>query len=164
MSSDPYRVIAKPGALIVPLLFFGFSLYQYLYVKQLPNSKTNLVLIEPVFILLTLFTILVLAQNVKLKRDGHQEEPASRPKPDETINWKRLRWFILITVLYVAFIPILGFIITNLAFLWVCMIYLQERRWKLLIIVPLAATAAIYFLFEVWVQNPLPPGLWAYFH
>ena len=164
MKLGPYRVSVKPGALIVPGIFFGFALYQYLYVKHLPNSETNLVLIEPVFVLLTLFTIWVLVQNVKLKRDDSQEEPPVKHTPEETSSRRRLRWFTLITVLYIVCIPILGFVITNLAFLLVCMRYLQEKRWKLLVIVPLAATVGVYLLFEVWIQMPLPSGFWVYFH
>jgi len=64
--------VRSADALIVPALFFGYGLYQFLYVRQLPDSEINLVLIKPVFFLMMASTLCILVRNIKIERNIRQ--------------------------------------------------------------------------------------------
>jgi hypothetical protein len=81
MKIGPYRVTIRLGALIVPGLCIGYGIYQYLTVRQLPDSDINLVLIEPVFLLMIIFTLWVLAQSTEIQREEAIEEPQADSPP-----------------------------------------------------------------------------------
>jgi hypothetical protein len=159
----PYRVCIRPGALIVPALCMGYGLYQYLYVRQLPD-KINLILIEPVFVLMVLFTLWVLAREIKISRQMSGEE---KPDPSRTIvrasrlsaSGKKMAVFALLSGLYLVLMEPVGFIPCNMAFLLAAMVLLGVRRRPVLIILPVVGTAVIYLLFQVWMDVPLPAGL-----
>jgi putative tricarboxylic transport membrane protein len=158
MRVGPYWVSVQPGALIIPALFFGYGMYQFLYVRQLPDSEINLVLIKPVFFLMIVSTLCILVRTVKIRKEHKTEETGGSLLSQRTAKMKQNGTFIVISCLYVVLIPVMGFILTNLAFMVVCMLFLGERGRKVLIILPVMLTAAVYLLFEVWLETPLPKG------
>jgi hypothetical protein len=159
----PYRVNIRLSTLIVPGLCMGYGLYQYLNVRQLPN-KINLVLIEPVFVLMVFFTLWVLAREINIRREMSGEEELEPSKP--IVRKRRLSAsagkmvaFALLSGLYLALVQPVGFILCNMAFLLAAMLLLGVRRRSVLIILPPAATGAIYLFFQVWMDVPIPAGL-----
>jgi hypothetical protein len=159
MKLGPYWVNVRLSGLVVPALLFGFGLYQYLFVRQLPDSQINLMLIEPVFILMALFTLVSVVRNTTIRREDKKGQELPSSPGGEIINKKRVIAFVVISGLYVGLMPFAGFILCNLVFIFVCMRFLGEKKWKLLIIVPVAATAAIYLTFQVWLELSLPQGI-----
>ena len=161
MRLGPYKIGFRPGALVVPAIFFSYGLYQYLNVRGLPDRKTNLVLIEPVFILMVVFTIWIVCQNLKIRRMDDKDRPGTEtePAPGQKAGIKKYGLFILLTALYLGFIPYIGFIICNLVFLTVCMLLLGVTRLRLLLILPAGATLGVYLLFQLWMQVPVPQGI-----
>ena len=159
MKLGPYRVDFRPGGLIVPGVFFAFGLYQYLYIRQLPDSGINLVLIRPVFFLMVIFTFWTIVRNVKVQRadDGGREKPG--PPSGGTVNKKKVLAFMGLAGLYLGVMPFAGFILCNLVFIPVCMRFLGEKKRTLLILIPVVATAVIVLVFQVWLEIPLPEGL-----
>jgi hypothetical protein len=167
MKIGPYRVTIRLGALIVPGLCIGYGIYQYLTVRQLPDSDINLVLIEPVFLLMIIFTLWVLAQSTEIQREEAIEEPQADSPPKKAKKGfllrspeaRKLGSFVLLFGLYVSLIQPLGFVLCNMLFLGGCMFLLGVRRWHLLLIIPAVATAAVYLLFQLWMQAPIPEGI-----
>jgi hypothetical protein len=159
MKLGPYRVDFRPAGLIIPGVFFGFGLYQYLYIRQLPDSDINLVLIRPVFFLMVIFTFWIVVRNVKVQRadDRGRAEPA--PPSGGTVNKKKVLAFMGLAALYLGLMPVAGFILCNLIFIPVCMRFLGEKKKTLLILIPVAATAVIVLVFQVWLEIPLPEGV-----
>ena len=144
----------------------GYALYQYINVRGLPDSEINLVLIEPVFVLMVIFTVWVLAREVEVCRENAvPKDRADRPSQQggsallRGSSAKKLGAFMGLSGLYLWLIEPVGFIPCNLFFLMVSMLLLGVKRWSLLVIIPVVATAAIFLLFEVWMQVPIPAGL-----
>jgi hypothetical protein len=161
MKLGPYRIEFRPGALVVPAIFFSYGLYQYLNVRNLPDRKTNLILIEPVFVLMIIFTVWIICQNIRVKRveDQGSVEPRARFRPDKWADIKKYGLFVLLTTLYLGLIPYVGFIICNLIFLPACMLLLGVTQVKLLLALPAGATLGVYLLFQLWMQVPVPQGV-----
>ena len=166
MKLGPFRLKIRPSALIVPALCMGYGLYQYVNVRRLPDSTVNLVLIEPVFILMVIFTIWVLAREIEVGRESAgPKNRADLPSQQATTallqgsSAKKLGAFVGLSGLYLWLIEPVGFIPCNLAFLMAAMRLLGVKRWSFLVILPVVATAALYLLFEVWMQVPIPAGL-----
>jgi len=166
MKVGPYRISIRTSALIVPGICTGYGLYQYLNVRQLPDSKINLVLIEPVFVMMVFFTLWVLVREVEFRREKAEGEPeADNSSKRGTFRlWlrssstKKVGGFMLLSGLYLGLVEPVGFILCNFAFLVAGMLLLGVRSWPLLVILPAAATAVIYLLFQVWMQIPVPAG------
>ncbi|MBW2307808.1 MAG: tripartite tricarboxylate transporter TctB family protein [Deltaproteobacteria bacterium] len=166
MKLGPYRIRIKLRALVIPFLCMGYGLYQYLNVRQLPDSEINLVLVEPVFVLMVIFTFWILVKDMEIRRENGEKKgradgsflgSTNRLLPRSPAA--RKSWaFIGLSILYLGLIQPVGFIVCNPAFLVAGMLLLGVRKWPVLTILPAAATAAIYLLFRMWMQVPIPAG------
>lgn len=160
MKLGPYKIGFRAGALVVPAIFFSYGLYQYLNVRSLPDREINLVLIQPVFILMVIFTAWVICQNLRIRRVGNMDPaPETEAPAGKKADIKKYAFFILLVLLYLSLMPYIGFIICNLVFLTACMLLLGVKRLKLLLLLPAGATFGVYLLFAFWMQLPLPRGI-----
>jgi hypothetical protein len=71
----------------------------------------------------------------------------------------RAAWTLATVIGYVLVLERLGFLLATAPFLVVLLLAYGEWRWPVVASVALAATAATYALFAVWLNVPLPSGL-----
>ena len=100
----------------------------------------------------------VLALALILQSRGREEGPAPF-WPERT--WLRPLLGGVIFLLYAISLGYLGFILTTFFFLVVWMWVIERIRWATIITISTAVTAVLYFIFEYFLEVPLPTGFWS---
>ena len=83
MKLGPYRIHLRPSGLIVPGLFFGFALYQYLYISSSPTVTSIWCSSSLSFILMIVFTFWAYCAEREDSASGRREaerRPSLRPE------------------------------------------------------------------------------------
>lgn len=80
--------------------------------------------------------------------------------------WQRYSWLrpllgLIILTGYAVLLNSLGFIISTFLFLIVWMAVIERLRWKTILGVSIATTVALYLIFGLLLDVPLPKGLLA---
>lgn len=126
------------------------------YVEVMGYSEKNHRLIQPVFwIMVLLYVINGITDYREWK--STQTEPAedtSSPKPFD----RKIIAVIVAMVAYVVLLNIFGFVISTLLFVAAVLFLMGERRWYLLIGIPIALVAVLYVVFRIALSIPLPIG------
>jgi len=74
-------------------------------------------------------------------------------------TWLRPLLGVAILVFYAWIIQRLGFIITTFAFLLIWMKVIERLRWRTMISISIGTTAALYVIFVLFLEVPLPLGI-----
>jgi putative tricarboxylic transport membrane protein len=79
--------------------------------------------------------------------------------------WPRRTWVrpllgVIIFLLYAFVLGYLGFIPTTFLFLIVWMWVIERIRWVTLLTISVGVTAVLYFIFQYFLEVPLPAGFW----
>ena len=104
-------------------------------------------------LILSVFALVLILQNWK------KGESAAPFWPERT--WLRPLLGVVIFLLYAFVIGILGFIPTTFLFLVVWMWGIERIRWITLLVISVTVTAVLYFIFEFFLEVPLPAGFWS---
>lgn len=64
------------------------------------------------------------------------------------------------TALYFALVPWAGFPLSTVLFLGYLFRAWGRYPWWLVALVALGLTGALHAVFDLWLRNPLPPGIW----
>ena len=86
----------------------------------------------------------------------------NRTVKDEVIfDWQQFNYFrttkiFLLTCIYLAILPFIGFLIATTVCLIIMMCVLEKGDLKMKIFSSLLTTASIYFVFQVMLDVPLP--------
>jgi putative tricarboxylic transport membrane protein len=75
--------------------------------------------------------------------------------------WLRPLLGAVIFLLYALSLGYLGFILTTFLFLVVWMWVVERIRWLTIIPISIGVTAVLYFIFEYFLEVPLPAGFWS---
>ena len=80
--------------------------------------------------------------------------------------WPRRTWVrpllgVIIFLLYAFVLGYLGFILTTFLFLIVWMWVIERIRWVTLLTISVSVTAVLYFIFQYFLEVPLPAGFWS---
>lgn len=153
--------IAGLVVLVISLVLFGltFRIQSNPLVPVSPAFYPRLVLGATAF----LSALMVVMDLVKRRRaaPAAAKAPATRPRYDIVAI------LFAIFAVYVVVLPYLGFRIATVAFLAVMQYAMARprttRQWIVLALVALLATAATYYMFEVYLQVLLPRGRWTDF-
>lgn len=155
--------------LLLPTLIFGFCLFYFWEVNQLPNQQDRL-LITPVFWLMVPLFLLVLLHEWKEKKKGadqKEEEPLldyqkveqslkGEQKETDVVLTRAVFQYMVSIGVYLILIPLIGFIIATLLFLPVTMRMLGATSWKLIGITSVLLVLFIHVLFSIWLNIPIP--------
>ena len=81
------------------------------------------------------------------------------PKP----FWAKRTWLrpllgVLSLVFYALFFDWIGFILTTFIFLVIWMWVIERLRWRTILSISIGTTAALYLIFNLLLEVPLPPG------
>ncbi len=80
--------------------------------------------------------------------------------------WARRTWVrpllgVIVFLMYAFVIGYLGFILTTFLFLIVWMWIIERIRWMTIVSISIGVTAVLYFIFEFFLEVPLPTGLFS---
>ena len=104
-------------------------------------------------LILSILALVLILQNWK------KGESAAPFWPGRT--WLRPFLGVGIFLLYAFLLGILGFIPTTFLFLIVWMWVIERIRWSTLLGISVAVTAVLFFIFEYFLEVPLPTGFWS---
>jgi putative tricarboxylic transport membrane protein len=76
-------------------------------------------------------------------------------------TWLRPLLGIVIFTLYAFFLGYIGFILTTFLFLIIWMWVIERIRWVTLLSISVGVTAVLYFIFEYFLEVPLPTGFFS---
>lgn len=148
------------GEMIVPLLLLGYSTRYYLEVAALPRPETNLLLIEPVYALLVLCCVAFagkrLVETVR-ERPEAAAGPAGISAPP--VNLVKSISFIVLTAGYIWAIPVVGFVVTTMAYTFLQLLALGVRSPAVLVLTPTLLSGLIWSGMEHFLNLRLPAGL-----
>ena len=108
------------------------------------------------FGLALILSILAIALILENRKKGESAAPFW---PERT--WLRPLLGVAIFLLYAFVLGILGFIPTTFLFLVVWMGVIERIRWFTLLTISIAVTAVLFFIFEYFLEVPLPAGFWS---
>ena len=78
-------------------------------------------------------------------------------------TWLRPLLGVAILVFYALFFDRIGFILTTFLFLIVWMWIIERLRWRTILSISIGTTVALYLIFNLFLEVPLPPGFLAGF-
>ena len=104
-------------------------------------------------LILSVFAIVLVLQNRK------KGESAAPFWPERT--WLRPLLGVVIFLLYAFVLGILGFIPTTFLFLVFWMWVIERIRWLTILAISITVTAVLFFIFEYFLEVPLPAGFWS---
>lgn len=143
----------KRSNLGVVVFMYGVCLFFYLLVTTLPDEARTypLTILSCLAILNSCF---LLRELLALKRQGLIND-----LPEVFAGFKAGQFFfvLLACMAYMALLPLLGFYVTSLAFLVICMAFLRVPKLPLLLTI-VALAALIYAVFTLFLKVPLPVG------
>jgi drug/metabolite transporter (DMT)-like permease len=108
------------------------------------------------FGLAVILAFLALALILQSRR---KEEVPAPFWPERT--WRRPLLGAAVFLLYAFSLGYLGFILTTCLFLVVWMWGVERIRWLTIITISIGVTAVLYFIFEYFLEVPLPTGFWS---
>jgi len=152
-----FRTLA--AELVVPFLLLGYATHYYLEVRALPRPETNLLLIEPVY--LVLLACCVLFAVLRIRQAFHpQTTEKAEPSPDgERLGaWKSIA-FLVMTLAYVLLMPLVGFVTTSIVYIVSLAMVLGVRSPVVLAATPGLVIGLLYVGMEWWLNLPLPAGI-----
>ena len=76
-------------------------------------------------------------------------------------TWLRPLLGVIIFILYAFFLGYIGFILTTFLFLVIWMWVIERIRWVTILSISVGVTAVLYFIFEYFLEVPLPTGFFS---
>ncbi len=135
-----------------------FAIAGYVYTQMTVSTSNALVAsgIAADFYPKLLFLVLGACGVILMVQSARRlpEEQVPFPRTD----WKRLliSFFLMLAYAFLLDEKLLGFIIASILFMFVFMLFLGERKWRNLILVPVVGTFAIWLLFGKVFMIALP--------
>ncbi len=140
------------------LIVLVFAIVGYIYTQMTITTSNALVAsgIAADFYPKLLFAVMGVCGIILMIQSARRlpEEQVPFPRTD----WKRLfiGFFLMLAYAFLIDEKLLGFILASILFMFVFMLFLGERNWRTLIIVPLAGTFGIWLLFGKVFRLALP--------
>jgi putative tricarboxylic transport membrane protein len=88
----------------------------------------------------------------------HWKKDSSPPPfwPERT--WLRPLLGVAILVFYALVVDVIGFIVTTFLFLVIWMWVIERLRWRTILSISVGTTVALYLIFNLFLEVPLPSG------
>lgn len=141
--------------MIFPLISIIFSCVYLRQVADIPAQDA--LLVKPVAIVLIIVASISIVLEFRKMKMADSKIEASTPAPGKSKS--KVLLFLAGSALYIALLTPLGFLLSTALFIGIMSWFLGVRRKKLLIGVSIATPLVLYFLFQVLLEVPLPPGL-----
>ncbi|MGP9679313.1 tripartite tricarboxylate transporter TctB family protein [Halomonas sp. AOP27-A1-41] len=146
---------SKKGELLVPLLMLWYATFYFIEARGLPRPSVNLLLVKPVYIILSVSVLLFFVLSFL---DFRKSNASSSDSEIERHEKKETICFLIFTILYVFGIEWLGFVVATWLYMTILLMVFMKKSWSLVSLMPVLTVAFIYGVFDVWLNIPLPAG------
>jgi hypothetical protein len=145
-----------PHALLVSAIA-GWCLWYFFDARSASGNVQNLVLIEPLAILVAILWILILRETIHIGQAGEAQDCAAAPR-EQLDGPTTLKIFgsMGLLGLYVASMSTIGLDIATFVYVLATLFLLGERRPAVLLPVPVVFTAIVVMAFDRLLSTPLP--------
>lgn len=150
--------------IIVATAILAFALFYLFDISDLKNPQDKLLVNPVIWIIVILYPIIIWQEWRTFKEEQPKEEKTDSQNDENssettTRMTKRIFLFMLTTFVYLLLIDFVGFIITTVLYIPILMWILGTKSKKVLIILPIVTTIALYILFDLLLEIPLPHGI-----
>ena len=154
--SNPSSAWARlAGEMVVPAVLLAYATHYYVGVARLPRPETNLLLIGPVYWMLLAAAVAFVAFRARdILRRGEAASGERQP-----IDWFKSTAFVVLTGLCIWAIPVLGFVVTTLAYTLLLLLALGVRSVPVLVLTPVLLVGVLWVGMEYYLNLRLPTGL-----
>jgi putative tricarboxylic transport membrane protein len=149
--------------LLVSVVMFAATLS----FKQLTASQVGPAFMPQIIaVLIGLMSIAIIIEGYRKVKSGTEDDPEEEGEEAEgnakEVSYRPVIQSFVLMAAYVAVMPIVGFLITTIVYMFMQMMILSskpERRWLLFAVVSVVATSIIYYVFRNVFYIMLPSGL-----
>lgn len=150
--------------MILPTVIMGWSLTYFLECQNYKLKSRRLVSIV-FFMMLGLYIINGITDYLEVRKafratSGEKtKDTASSGRVKPAIA--RMTAVFVVLILYALGLDRIGFILTTLISSGLIMWIMGERKWYLLVIIPIVLVALLYVIFSLGLRVPLPKGIFS---
>lgn len=147
-----------PHALLVTAIA-GWCLWYFLDARAASANVQNLVLIQPLAILVAILWITILRETIQVEPTAEAQEQEQHPPHREQLDGPTaLKVFgsMGLLGLYVASMSAIGLDLATFVYVLASLFLLGERRLAVLLAVPVVFTAIVVIAFDRLLATPLP--------
>ncbi|QKY70053.1 tripartite tricarboxylate transporter TctB family protein [Lentibacillus sp. CBA3610] len=138
--------------LILSIVFFIESLNYPASAARLPQILIIIIALLGIGMYIEAF--------MKYKKEKEEISKAEKKKAEE-LNVKRVLLFGTLIALYIILIDVIGYFLLTPIFLFVALTYLKATKITTAILLSIVFTAFIYGLFSMFLNIPLPMGIFS---
>ena len=131
--------------LLCPVSFLAFGVYILLESQRFKSTDK----IFPAMVAVLMIAISLIQLMVDLKKTEHKNAFAGN-------NVLRVAGYTAVLMLYAFLLKKIGYVLDTIWLTAFTLYALDYRKWKGLIIIPVAVTACLYVIFKVLLKVPLP--------
>jgi len=143
--------------ILLSIFFMIISMTVYVLTYQFPKQTVALSpKVFPQFVSACLFilSLVLLIQGITgVKKESEQKKVKLALN---NIFLLKMLTMIILAFFYIRILPLTGYIIATPLFLASSMLLFNEKRWFMIVIVSIVATALLYILFRIVFKIPLP--------
>jgi len=143
--------------ILLSIFFMIISMTVYVLTYQFPKQTVALSpKVFPQFVSACLFilSLVLLIQGITgVKKESEQKKVKLVLN---NIFLLKMLTMIILAFFYIRILPLTGYIIATPLFLASSMLLFNEKRWFMIVIVSIVATALLYILFRIVFKIPLP--------
>ena len=157
LSAGRKGLAMKKGLIIISIILMVFAVLGMIEASQLERTmKMGIGISFLPFWISALIGILSLTLLISVLR-GKISEPKTPLFPRENVP----RVVVVTSALlgYVFFLETIGYIISTFLFLWITILILQRKKVMSSLFFGALFTIILFVIFKVWLQSPLPSGL-----
>lgn len=164
MRIGKYRVYLKNHDLPALLMMYGWATWYYFSAGRLGHRETNMAFIQPMYFIMLALGVIYLLKAVTIERpDGSEGAADTMSLTVRFRRWYeangRLSGFLALLVIYLFVMEKIGFFVSTASYLATATIWLGNRNKWQIFLVPVLATAAVYFIFTNFFYVKLPSGI-----
>lgn len=151
----PYLVKHSIGSGVVLIFSIVF------FIESLNYPASAAILPRILIILIALLAVGMFIEAFIKNRKMKDQIKAEEKKRAEDINVKRVVTFAVMIALYIVLIDVIGYFLLTPIFLFVTLQYLKSVKISTAILLSAVFTAFIYGLFSMFLNIPLPMGIFS---
>jgi len=148
-----FKLSMKSHRIIALILFLSAS---YLYITSLSIKYLPSIIFPRIILMFIAFLSLLLffdIGKITTDKDSFKEDIFVN------VNYSKLIITIVSTIIYVRMIEIIGFYSSTFMYLVWLLFYINKKKIKMNIMIPIGVVTLFYVIFKIWLKIPTPIGV-----
>ncbi|MCD8505482.1 MAG: tripartite tricarboxylate transporter TctB family protein [Burkholderiaceae bacterium] len=152
--------------LLMLLALVGYATQYYLEVRGFSGRQINLLLVEPVYWVLVVCSVLLVIQKIKAAKSSVRSESTESDLAPQALNsddrrrfYRQAAAFSVTTLLYVLALSWFGFVTASFLYLAILTYLLGARGVWLTLVLPACVVGFLYVSMVVLLRFSLPQGI-----